>query len=299
MKIGSMFFQAPTADEARRFFEANETEALEISLPITSDRMLKPIRQNILDCGAKLPAAVSLHEVLPLALAHRQKEFRDKLTARIKDDLKLAGDAGIGIFTLHTTCTRAARSLERGWRLGETRWLARAMDLDVTTNFDDSVRALIDLLRALSPIAQAGRVTIALENNFRDEKFFGRRLDSIADLNMALDAAKAPNTAVCFDVYKAFSTEDSLPDAIRGCRNRVANVHASDIEHMDTSFHHKRKIIGDGMIEWPAVLQALIDVKYDGAIILEMMNSADDVRESARRLREMIAATTAAGDAGA
>lgn len=35
--IGSMFFQAPTPDEAERFLSDNALDALEISLPINSD----------------------------------------------------------------------------------------------------------------------------------------------------------------------------------------------------------------------------------------------------------------------
>jgi len=297
MRIGSMFVAAPSAEAARRFLAEYEIEAMEISLPITPDALPDEVRRNVLDCGRGLPGQVALHEVLPLALAHRQADFRRRLEERIVSDLQLAGEAGIGIFTLHTTCTRTVRSLEAAWKLEDTRWLAQALDHDITDDFAESVRVLVDLLHTLSPIAQASGVTIALENNFRDQKFFGRRLDSLADIRRVLDEAALPNLAVCFDIYKAYSTEDSLPAAVYACAGRIANVHASDIEYLDTAFHHKRRAIGEGRIEWESTLAALAAVGYNGPLILEMMRTSEDVRTSARRLRQTLARLRARGAA--
>ena len=288
MYIGSMFFNAPTPREAERFFTEHGTQAIEISLPIRPDPIMAPVRRNILDCARSFPGRVALHDVLPMALAHRHEGFRRRIRERIIAAVRLAAEAGIRIFTMHTTVTRTAKGLQRGWRLGETRWLARAMDLDVTKDLETSERLLVEFLCELGPIARDGGVVLALENNFRDGKFFNRRLDCLADIRRVLDRAQAPATGICFDIYKAFSTEESLADSIRTCGERIANIHASDIEHLDTSFHHQRRSIGGGRIEWAPVLDALVEIGYDGPIILEMMATGEDVRLSAQRLRALI-----------
>jgi len=288
MYIGSMFFNAPAPREVERFFAEHGTQAIEISLPIRPDPIMEPVRRNILDCARSFPGRVALHDVLPMVLAHRHEGFRRRIRERIISAVRLAAEAGIRIFTMHTTVTRTANSLQRGWRIGQARWLARAMDLDVTADLETSERLLVEFLGALGPIARDGGVVLALENNFRDGKFFTRRLDCLDDIRRVLDRAEAPATAICFDIYKAFSTEESPADSIRACGDRIVNVHASDIEHLDTSFHHRRRPICDGRIEWDPVLDALVEIGYDGPIVLEMMATDEDVRVSAQRLRALI-----------
>ena len=318
VQIGSMFFQSPEADEAERFLAENGLDAMEISLPINADAIRAGERRRIIECARRLPGRVALHEVIPLALAHRQSEFRRRLTIRLAEDVRLAREAGISILTLHTTCTRTVRPLEREWRISHTRWLSRALDRDVTASYEESVRAMIALLEELSPTAaEAPKVWLAVENNFRDTRFFGRRMDSVDDVLQALDAARpdavglyAPPresranaghvpsaalgvtsspAAMCFDIFKAFSTEQSIPDAIRRAGGRIVNVHASDAQPADTAFFRRRAAIGQGAIGWRPVAQALAAIGYRGPIIFEMMEDAEEIRSSALCLREIFA----------
>jgi sugar phosphate isomerase/epimerase len=291
-----MFFRAPTGDEAERFLQENGLDVLEISLPINADALREGEKRRIIECGQRLPGRVSLHEVIPLGLAHRQPEFRRRLTRRLAEDVRLAQSAGISILTIHTTCTRTIRPLEREWRVSHTRWLARALDRDVTPDYDESVRVMVELLQELSPLARDGGlaaggsgVALAVENNFRDTRFFGRRIDSVADVLDVLQRAEAPAAAMCFDIFKAFSTERSIPAAIRRAGGRIVNVHASDAEEADTAFFRRRAAVGRGAIDWRAVAEALRAIHYKGSIIFEMMHSVEDIRESARELRQVFA----------
>ena len=306
--IGYMFFQAPDPDEAERFLAENGLDAIEISLPINADRIRDSEKKRIIACGRRLPGCVALHDVIPLALAHRQLEFRRKLIDRLIEDVLVAREAGIRIITLHTSCTRTKRSLERDWRVGSTKWLARALDRDVTPDYEESVRIMADALRELAPYCTSQtadgqarnnsrsqnpnakiEVALAVENNFRDTRFFGRRIDSVNDVLDVLDRANAPAAQMCFDVFKAFSTEKSIPESIARAGSRIVNVHASDAEPAETAFFRRRAAVGKGLIDWTAVMSALRTIHYTGPVDFEMMHSVGDVAESARRLREILA----------
>ena len=286
-----MFFSAPPADEAERFFGEHGLDACEISLPIDTDRIPDHLRRNIIACGERFPGRVQLHEVIPLTLAHRSAEFRARITTRLKEDILLARDAGVPLITLHTTCTRTRRPLRRDWRKSRTRWVARALDLDVTTDFDESVRVLVGTLEELHAVADPSRgprVLLAVENNFRDTKYFGRRIDTIDDVVSVLEKAALSCARLCLDIFKAHSTEPSIAEALHRAAPWIVNVHASDAEPAETAFFRKRAPIGDGEIDWAPVVEALRDIHYTGAIIFEMMTSVDDVRTSVQRLRALL-----------
>jgi sugar phosphate isomerase/epimerase len=292
VKLGSMYFRSPEADAAERFLAENDLDALEISLPIRPDEVPAMERRRVIACGRRLPGRVALHEVLPLGLAHRQAEFRRRITRRIVEDVRLAQEAEIGILTLHTTCTRTIRSLDRDWRISHTRWLSRALDRDVTDDYQESVKVMVELLQEVSPLAMppsGSRVELAVENNFRDRRYFGRRIDSVDDVLDVLEKAAVPAATMCFDIFKAASTEDDIPNAIRKAGTRVVNMHASDAEPAETAFFRKRAAIGEGVIDWASVVTAIADIGYTGPIIFEMMEDARAIRESAARLRQIMA----------
>ena len=189
--------------------------------------------------------------------------------------------------TLHTTTTRALRPMTPGWRDPATLWLARQMEAGVTTDLAEAKAAFTDLLHELMPLAEAAGLALAVENNFRDTRYFGERPDSLDDVLEFVRLADSPAVGVCFDVYKAVSTEVSVTDAIRRCEGRLVDVHVSDYEPTDTTIGQTRMPLGGGRIDWSAVLQSLRDVNYDGPLILEMLGADADIEASVRHFESV------------
>jgi len=289
--LGGMVFPAPSPVEMDRFLAAADLDVAEIGLPVDPGRIPGTIRRRIADCAAAFPGRIQLHEVLPLALAHRDRAFRRRLLARLAEDVRLAEENGISVLTLHTTCTRSVRALRHAWRQGRTRWLARALDLDVTPDFDESLKVLRDALTELALAALPSSnppVRLALENNFRDTRFFGRRLDRVSDILGLIEGLNLPAVRMCFDVFKAQSTERSVSASLKQAAPWIVNIHASDATPGDTAFFRQRAAVGDGTVDWPAVVAALAQADYDGAVVFEMMPDIEAVRRSSQRFRALL-----------
>jgi len=290
--LGGMMFPAPSPVEVERFLAAADLDVAEIGLPVDPGRIPGAIRRRIARCAAAFPGRIQLHEVLPLALAHRDRAFRRRLLARLAEDVRLAEENGIAVLTLHTTCTRSVRPLRHSWRQGRTRWLARALDLDVTPYFQESLEVLRDALSELALTARSSpgaRVRIAVENNFRDTRFFGRRLDRVSDILGLIEGLNLPTVRMCFDVFKAQSTERSVSASLKQAAAWVVNIHASDATPGDTAFFRQRAAVGEGTVDWPAVAAALAQADYAGAVVFEMMPDIEAVRRSSQRLRALLA----------
>lgn len=295
IKIGVMYFRAPAPDDAERYLEEQGLDAVEISLPIRPDSIPAPIRRNIIGCGERLPGRVALHDVIPLAYAHRDREFRKRIARRIREEIEIAIEANIPVITLHTTCTRTKRALAREWRVSHTRWLARALDRDVTPDYEESVEAMVELLGETAPAAAPNGeplTILAVENNFRDTRFFNRRIDCLDDVLSIIERANHPAVGMCFDIFKAEGTEDSIPDALKKAAPYIVNAHASDATPAETAFFRKRAPLGEGSIDWRGVIKALVDFGYDGPVTFEMMSGDEDVRLSAKRFRALLAEYT-------
>jgi sugar phosphate isomerase/epimerase len=289
-----MFVGQPEAGGLAERLARDRFSAVEIAMPITPDPFTDEFRRAAVACGRQMTIPVVFHEALPLALANEDRGMADRIRRRVRETLDLAAEAGVRIVTLHTTSTRTVNPMSPGWKIPGTRWLAHEMDRRVTQDLDVARRVFIELLREIGPAAAAAGVTVAVENNFRDTRYFGDRIESVRDVLDLVMAADAPGVKLCFDAYKAFSTEPSLPDAIRACGPWIANVHVSDFEAADTTIGVQRRPLGRGRIDWAAVLLALRDTAYDGPMILEMMASEHDLIESRDHL-ERVAASLGTG----
>jgi len=279
-----MFFADVSPEDLARDVARLGLEAVEFALPISLDPLPDAQRRNVIDGSRSVSVPVALHEVAPLCYATEDDALRSAVERRVEEDLALGGECGARVITLHTTCTRTRTkdSLEAIWRHPETQWLARALDQKVTEDFDESRDAMVGLLGRFGPEAEARGLAIAVENNFAEPQFFERRLDSLSDILSVVHAADSPGVGICFDVYKAHSTEESVPDAIRMCGERIVDVHVSDIRHTDTAFFRPRFPLGEGSIDWQAAFAAFCDIGYNGPVILETLSRDEDILKSKR-----------------
>jgi D-psicose/D-tagatose/L-ribulose 3-epimerase len=105
-------------------------------------------------------------------------------------------------------------------------------------------------------------VTLAVEPLNRFETFF---------LNTAADAAKLsaevshPNVGVLFDTFHANIEEKDIGAGYRTVGRHLKHVHTCE---------NDRGIPGSGHVEWPAVFQALREIRYDGWLTIESFGFA-------------------------
>ncbi len=86
--------------------------------------------------------------------------------------------------------------------------------------------------------------------------------------------------------------ETPIAETIRHWASRLVNVH---IEDMRTAMH-EHLMFGEGEIDFPPVLQALLEINYGGLLQVELSRHSHDGAEAARRaiefLRPMLTADT-------
>ena len=279
-----MFLGLPRPEDIGEVLRKHDLRAVEIAMPLDPGPLPKAFVENTLLCAERLDTCIMLHDALPLALASGDASLRARIRARMRETLRLAADANARSVTLHTTTTRAVRPMSPDWEDPSTLWLARVMESELTDDVNEAKSVFLSLLDEIAPIARDCGLTIAVENNFRDTRYFGERIDSISDILELVRAADSPAVGVCFDVYKAAGMESSIPGAIRDCAGLLLDVHVSDFEPTDTSIGVRRLPIGAGRIEWRPALRALEDIRYDGPLIMEMVGSEDDLRASRKFL---------------
>jgi sugar phosphate isomerase/epimerase len=79
---------------------------------------------------------------------------------------------------------------------------------------------------------------------------------------------------LCIDVGHTFRIKVDPAAAIRECAARVYDIHLKDVT--EDNAKGKATIIGDGVLPIPAVLKALLDIKFTGHVGLEYEVAGDD-----------------------
>ncbi|MCY4674279.1 MAG: sugar phosphate isomerase/epimerase [Bacteroidetes bacterium] len=118
---------------------------------------------------------------------------------------------------------------------------------------------------ALREINEHGRqcgVKVGIEPINRFETYFINR----GAQALALAEAVAPDCGVCLDIFHMNIEEDDPIAAIHEARDRLVNFHVAD---------NNRMACGMGCLDWPAIVQALKEVGYDGAISVEFCPPLD------------------------
>jgi D-psicose/D-tagatose/L-ribulose 3-epimerase len=105
-------------------------------------------------------------------------------------------------------------------------------------------------------------VTLAIEPLNRFETFF---LNIAADAAALCDQVDHPKVGVLFDTFHANIEEKDIAAGYRTVGKHLKHVHTCE---------NDRGIPGSGHVEWPAVFQALRDLKYDGWLTIESFGFA-------------------------
>ncbi len=118
---------------------------------------------------------------------------------------------------------------------------------------------------ALKEINAYGReygVKIGIEPINRFETYFVNR----GAQALALAEAVAPDCGVCLDIFHMNLEEDDPIGAIHEVGSRLVNFHVAD---------NNRMACGMGSFDWPAIIQTLKDVGYNGALSVEFCPPLD------------------------
>jgi len=114
-------------------------------------------------------------------------------------------------------------------------------------------------------------------------------------LELTLTLANRHQTSLCFDVgHLAWRGDDPL-EFLRRHGDRIREVHLHDAARQQagtTPAVRDHLALGDGQIDYRAVLDTLEEMRFGGAVILEV-NSEADLQKSLERLRQTRATTGA------
>ncbi|MBQ8432747.1 MAG: sugar phosphate isomerase/epimerase [Clostridia bacterium] len=148
--------------------------------------------------------------------------------------------------------------IQRGTAVGITRYVVHASGEPIA---DDERSARMDCakrnLAALAAFAAERGAVVAVEDLPRT--CLGRNSEEILEL---LDAH--PALRVCLDTNHLLS--ESLTDFIGRVGDKIITTHVSDYDFVD----ERHWLPGEGLVDWPAVVEALKKANYQGAWIYEL-----------------------------
>ncbi|MDA8218035.1 MAG: sugar phosphate isomerase/epimerase [Dehalococcoidales bacterium] len=123
----------------------------------------------------------------------------------------------------------------------------------------------VESLRKVAPYADKAGVRLAVEVLNRWENNF---LNTSEEAIRLVDEVGSPAVGILADTYHFNIEEVDIAQAIRDCGHRVYAFHSCE---------NNRSAPGHGHIPWEAVRQALLDIKYDGPIVIESFDPQNDV----------------------
>jgi len=121
----------------------------------------------------------------------------------------------------------------------------------------DEWKWAVDCYQSLGGLLEQHNVTIAIEPLNRFETYF---LNTAADAVRLCDDINHPRVGILFDTFHANIEEKNIADGYRTVARHLKHVHTCE---------NDRGIPGSGHVEWPAVFQALREIKYDGWLTIE------------------------------
>ncbi|HYP13488.1 MAG TPA: sugar phosphate isomerase/epimerase [Bryobacteraceae bacterium] len=127
---------------------------------------------------------------------------------------------------------------------------------------EDEWKWAIEGYQAIGDTLAANNVTLAIEPLNRFETYF---LNTAADAAALCDAVDHPNVGILFDTFHANIEEKDIAQGYRTVGRHLKHVHTCE---------NDRGTPGSGHVEWPAVFQALRDLRYDGWLTIESFGFA-------------------------
>ena len=191
----------------------------------------KELERNELEC------TVSTALPRDLSLISDDAAVRRKALDFVEDCIKLVAEAGARLFA---GPIYSPVGLLPGRRRTPSEW-----------------QWAVEGFHTLGPVLKQYDVGIAIEPLNRFETYF---LNTAADAAALCDEINDPAVGVLFDTFHANIEEKTVGDACRALGRHLKHVHTCE---------NDRGIPGSGHVDWPALFEALRDLKYDGWLTIE------------------------------
>jgi sugar phosphate isomerase/epimerase len=144
---------------------------------------------------------------------------------------------------------------------------------------DERSRRLERVIEGLTLIGQKAKSTgqrLAIE--YLPRTCLGNSLD---ELNLLVDRLGDDTFGVCLDVNHLMGQYAELPRIMRSLGARLIATHISDCDEVD----EKHWLPGKGVINWPAFMQSLKKIDYQGPFTYECEVEGDSLAEKLAILR--------------
>lgn len=159
---------------------------------------------------------------------------------------------------------------------------------------------LVESLRHLGGIAADCGVTLCVENHF------GTMTVTAAESVDLMLAVESPGVGILYDQANlAFTYAEPYQQAIDNQRRWIRHVHVKDLIFTDPGKpfeatdvarvlpeqrHVRSRVVGQGVLDWPVILEALAGIGYDGYLSLEYEYRwhPQDLPEPAEGFRESV-----------
>lgn len=122
----------------------------------------------------------------------------------------------------------------------------------------------VNTFQKLGSTLNANRMILSIEPLNRSETFFLRTAKEARALCEAIDN---PRIGVTLDTFHANIEEKSITTAVRDLGSYLKHIHASE---------NDRGILGSGHVDFPAFIDALKEVDYDGFLVVEGFGYSPD-----------------------
>ena len=169
-------------------------------------------------------------------------------------------------------------------------------EADIRGKFDYARRAGIGVIVAGDPTPESLKwlerfvreydIRIAIHNHGPEDKFFPSPFDvlkAIRDLD--------PRIGFCIDVGHAVRANANFVEAVHATGDRLYDVHVKDLANFQS--RDSQVAVGQGILPFRDLFQALIDIRYPGYVDLEYEIHGDDplpgVIESLAYMRGVLA----------
>jgi D-psicose/D-tagatose/L-ribulose 3-epimerase len=213
-----------------------------IEIPIFSgtDFPAAAIRKGVAAAGLECTGC----SVIPagLSLVDADPDTRSRTLSHVEGCIKAAAETGIELFA-------GPFYSPVGYLPGRRRT-------------DDEWKRAIEAYRTLGAVLDSHNVTLAIEPLNRFETYF---LNTAADAARLCDEVNHPKVGILFDTFHANIEEKDIATGYRTVGKHLKHVHTCE---------NDRGTPGSGHVEWPAVFQALRDLKYDGWLTIESFGFA-------------------------
>ncbi len=220
-------------------------------------------------------------ETMP-SLGIRNVEFncwypRNLTPAGIESIRRRCGERGLVPVSVHVPGYSAASRSELTREVARWTWLLEACRrlgvrlLKATGSArgeGGGLQGLVDVLSHIAPIARDYGVTLALENHFQNV------LEFADDYERIFDAVPGENVGLCLDTGHFAASGVDMIDIVRRLGSRLVHV---DLKDCAAPGGENFVPFGDGMVDFGAVLDAVVDTGYSGFLLVEFPRRTLDV----------------------